>query len=62
MVQASLDRRIAAYHFALERLVIIMPSPQAADAEQVLARLKATALRYRHDAPRARGERVALSN
>jgi uncharacterized protein YutD len=62
MVQRSLDRRVASYHFALERFVIMTPSPQAVEAELQLGRLKATMANYRKTAPTARGERVALSD
>jgi len=33
IVQQSLADRVASYHFALERLVIITPSPQAIEAQ-----------------------------
>lgn len=61
MVQRSLDRRVAAYQFALERLVIITPSPQAVDAELLLGRLRGVMTNYRKTAPAARGQRIALS-
>jgi hypothetical protein len=61
MVQASLDRRAGAYQFALERMVIATPSPQAVEAEHALERLKAGLRHYRRGAPLARGERVAIN-
>jgi hypothetical protein len=60
MVRASLDRRAAAYKFALERLVIVTPSPQAVDAERELRRFKAGIALYQKWAPTGRGERVAF--
>lgn len=41
LVQASFDRRIASYRFALERLVVMTPSPMAVDAERSLTNLQA---------------------
>jgi hypothetical protein len=38
-VQHSLHLRVASYRFALERLVIVYPSPMAVEAEQTLNRL-----------------------
>jgi hypothetical protein len=39
-VQHSLKQRVAAYRYALERLVIATPYPMAADAEATLAQLQ----------------------
>ena len=38
-VAHSLHLRVASYRFALERLVIVFPSPMAVEAEQTLNRL-----------------------
>jgi len=50
-VQGSLDLRVASYRFALERLIIISPSSQAAQVELMINQLKDTAARYRNGAP-----------
>jgi hypothetical protein len=51
-VRTSVTQRAASYRFALERLVISTPSPQAADAERTLNQLQADITRYRnHPAP-----------
>ncbi len=51
-VRASLTYRAASYRFALERLVIAAPSPQAVDTERALNQLQADIARYRnHPAP-----------
>lgn len=56
-VRASLVHRAASYRFALERLVITAPSPQAVDTERTLNQLQADIARYRHHpAPTWRGE------
>lgn len=47
LVRASLAQRAASYHFALERLVIMTPSPQAIDAERALNLLQTQIARYR---------------
>ena len=47
-VRASVTHRAASYRFALERLVIAAPSPQAVDAERTLNNLQAEIARYRH--------------
>lgn len=62
-VRASLTHRAASYRFALERLVITAPSPQAVDAERTLNQLQADIARYRnHPAPTWQGEQsLALS-
>lgn len=52
LVQRSLDRRVASYHFALEQLVIVTPSQQAVEAERLLTKLEAEIAYYRtHPAP-----------
>jgi hypothetical protein len=38
---------VAAYRFALERLVIMTPSAQAVEAEQSLNQLQSSIVRYR---------------
>jgi hypothetical protein len=60
MVRGSLERRVASYQFALERLVIVTPSPQAVEAERLLGQLKGKMAFYRKWAPTGRGERVAF--
>jgi hypothetical protein len=47
IVRQSLSDRVAAYHFALERLVITTPSAQAIDVERVLNQLQYQIVRYR---------------
>jgi hypothetical protein len=51
LVRAKLAQRVSSYRFALERLVIMTPSPQAADVERALNQLQAQIARYRHPAP-----------
>jgi hypothetical protein len=51
IVQQSLADRVASYHFALERLVIITPSPQAIEAERSITMLQNHIVRYRYPAP-----------
>ena len=46
-VQTSLEQRCAAYRFALERLVVMTPSPQAADADILIRRCLSEVARYR---------------
>lgn len=48
-VRASLSHRAASYRFALERLVISVPSPQAVDTERTLNQLQADIGRYRNE-------------
>lgn len=55
-VQGSLDLRVASYRFALERLIIMAPSSQAAQVELMINQLKATVARYRDGAPTFSGE------
>jgi hypothetical protein len=61
-VRLSLDQRVASYRFALERLIIMTPSPQAAQAELMINQLKATIDRYRHGAPLFRSESSLARN
>src|SRR4029078_8090424 len=51
IVQQCLADRVASYHFALERLVIIKPSPQRIDAEASLTLLQKQIERYQQPAP-----------
>jgi len=53
-VRRSLVQRIASYKFALERLVIMTPSPQAVESEQMLNQLSVVLARYRNGAPLGR--------
>ena len=57
-VYASLGQRIAAYRFALERLVLMTPAPQAVDAERTINKLNARLARYRRGAPPTGGNIV----
>ncbi len=47
LVRARLGQRVSAYRFALERLVVMTPSPQAVEVEQSLNQLQASIARYR---------------
>ena len=60
MVRGSLERRVSSYQFALERLVIVTPSPQAVEAERLLGQLKGKMAFYHKWAPTGRGDRVAF--
>ena len=51
IVQQSLADRVASYHFALERLIVITPSPQAIEAERSITLLKNQIARYQQPAP-----------
>jgi hypothetical protein len=51
MVRRSLAERVAAYRFALERLVVMTPSPQAVDIERALGELRARVAWYRTHLP-----------
>jgi hypothetical protein len=51
IVQQSLADRVASYRFALERLVIITPSPQAIEAERSITLLQNQIARYQRPAP-----------
>ncbi|MBV9556089.1 MAG: hypothetical protein JO254_03340 [Pseudolabrys sp.] len=59
-VQASLDRRVASYRFAMERLVIRSPSPQAVEVERSLNQLRAGIAFYLKGAPTGRLAEVPL--
>ncbi len=63
LVRARLEQRVSAYRFAMERLVIMTPSPQAVEVEQSLNQLQALIARYRAPAPTWVRERsLARSN
>ncbi len=51
MVREKLMQRLSSYRFALERLAITTPSPQAAEAEHQINLLQAGIARYRQPAP-----------
>jgi hypothetical protein len=51
MVRRSLDERVAAYKFALERLVVMTPNPQAVQVEHALNELRAKVAWYRTHLP-----------
>ena len=51
MVHVRLSLRASSYRFALERLVIATPSPQAVEAERLLHQLQAQIAQYRRFLP-----------
>jgi hypothetical protein len=51
LVRAKLGQRVVSYRFALERLVVITPTPQAVEAEQAINRLQGEIARYRGRLP-----------
>lgn len=51
MVRTSVAQRASSFRYALERLVIATPSPQAVEAERVLNQLQAEIARYRTHLP-----------
>jgi hypothetical protein len=51
LVRDKLAQRLAAYRYALERLVVTSPYSQAVDVERAVDRLKADIERYRAPAP-----------
>lgn len=51
MVRTSLTRRSASYRFALERLAVMSPMAQAADADRALSQLNAGIAQYQHGTP-----------
>lgn len=53
LVDASLVQRVQSYRFALERMVIAIPSQQAVEVERALTRLKSQMAYYRHVLPPA---------
>jgi hypothetical protein len=52
LVRTKLEQRVASYRFALERLVIMTPTPQAVDVEREINHLQTQVAYYRtHTAP-----------
>ena len=51
LVRTRLHQRVESYHFALERLVLMTPSAQAAQVDLSLKQLQANIARYRLPAP-----------
>lgn len=51
LVRTRLAQRVAGYRFALERLVVFTPTPQAVDCEHALNHLQASIGRYRYPVP-----------
>jgi hypothetical protein len=52
LVRTKLTQRVTAYHFALERLILMTPSPQAVEVERSINELRAKLEYYRtHSAP-----------
>ncbi len=47
LVRTTLAQRVSGYRFALERLVVMTPSPQAVDVERSLNQLQVQIARYR---------------
>jgi hypothetical protein len=61
-VRRSLEQRMASYKFALERLIIMTPSPNAAQVELMLGKFRNTIDLYRHGAPLFRAESSLARN
>lgn len=61
LVRGKLAQRVTGYRFALERLVVVTPSPQAVTCEQALNQLQASIDRYRRPAPSWTRERSLAS-
>jgi hypothetical protein len=55
-VRRSLAQRVASYKFAMERLIIMSPSAQAAQVELMINQLRDTIGRYQNGAPLFRAE------
>lgn len=51
LVREKLMQRAESYYYALERLVITTPSPQAAEVDRTIGRMQAEIARYRQPAP-----------
>ena len=51
LVRAKLTQRAGSYRFALERMVIMTPSPQAVEVERAINQMQALIARYRSPAP-----------
>jgi hypothetical protein len=61
-VRRSLAQRVASYKFAMERLIIMAPSPQAAQVELMINQLRDTIGRYQNGAPLFRAESSLARN
>jgi hypothetical protein len=63
LVRAKLAQRVTSYRFALERLVIMTPLPEAVEVERSLNQLQAQIVHYRtHSAPTlVRGQSLAAA-
>jgi len=64
LVRRSLDERVAAYRFALERLVVMTPNPEAVQVEHALNELRSKVAWYRTHLPPGwtREQSLASSN
>jgi hypothetical protein len=62
LVRTRLHQRVASYQFALERLVLMAPTQQAAQADLALKQLQAEIARYRYPAPSWGRERSLASS
>lgn len=62
LVRTRLHQRVASYHFALERLVLMTPSPEAAQIELALNRLQEQIAHYRFPVPSWTRERSLASS
>ncbi len=51
LVRTNLTQRASSYRFALERLVVMTPSPLAVDIERAINQMLADIARYRNPAP-----------
>lgn len=51
LVRTNLMQRAASYRFALERLVVMTPSPLAVDIERAINQMQADIARYRNPTP-----------
>ncbi len=60
-VQRALHQRVGSYRYALERLVIAVPSPLAIEAERALARLDNAVLAADAPLTRCTGEAIAVA-
>ena len=62
LVRTRLHQRVASYRFALERLVLMTPSREAAQVELALNQLNAQIARYRYPAPTWEQQRSLASS
>jgi hypothetical protein len=51
LTRGKLAQRVSSYRFALERLVLAVPSAQAAEVERAINQLQAQIEHYRRPAP-----------